>query len=172
MNYGAITMTLRRLHVGHVLATVGVFLTLTLSGCGATSIPTITPLPATPTPTPEPTPRSEVLRTGKDAFVRIGCVACHEIKGVSDNVQAAPPLSEAYKLVNEILKSPEYKKSSGKAKTPRDYLIESIMEPDLYTYPNCPQGPCIKGTMPTNYKDIIRPEELNSLVVYLLSLGR
>ncbi len=165
-------MTLHPLNICRAWAAAAVFLSLVLSGCGATSIPTITPLPATPTPTPEPTPRPEVLKAGKDAFVRIGCVACHEIKGVSDNVLTAPPLTEAYKLVTSILKSPEYKKSAGKARTPRDFLIESIMEPDAFTYPDCPQGPCIKGTMPSNYKDIIRPEELNTMVEYLLSLGR
>lgn len=146
--------------------------TVLLSGCGAASIPTITPIPATPTPTPEPTVRPEWLNAGKDAFVRIGCVACHEIKGVSDGVQAAPALTRAYQLVSDILKSAEYRKSAGKAKTPRDYITESILDPDIYTESNCPLGPCIKGTMPTNYKDIIRPDELKNITEYLLSLGR
>ncbi|HEY3290275.1 MAG TPA: c-type cytochrome [Anaerolineae bacterium] len=145
---------------------------LLVAGCGAASIPTITPIPATSTPTPEPTVRPEVLTAGRDAFVRIGCVACHEIKGVSDGVQAALALTNAYQLISDILKSTEYKKSAGKAKTPREYITESILDPDLYTEPTCPLGPCIKGTMPTNYKDIIRPDELKNVTEYLLSLGR
>ena len=136
------------------------------------AIPTITPLPATPTPTPEPTPRPEIVRAGKDAFIRIGCVACHEIKGVSDNVLSAPPLTQAYMLATDVLNSPVYKKSDAKARTPSDFFIESILLPDAFTYPDCPQGPCVKGTMPTNYKDIIRTEELSSMIVYLLTLGK
>jgi mono/diheme cytochrome c family protein len=104
--------------------------------------------------------------------VRIGCVACHRISGLSDPAQAAPPLDEAYKLAVDVLKSPEYRKSAGKATTPREFIIESILYPDAFTYPKCPQGPCIKGTMPQNYKDIIRPEEMKSMVDYLLALGR
>ena len=142
------------------------------AACGAPSVPpTATPTPP-PTATSEPTPKPEVIAAGKAAFVRIGCVACHEVKGLSDQALAAPSLDHAYQLVNDILKSPEYRKSGGKAKTPREFVIESIMQPDAYTYPTCPQGPCVKGTMPTNYKDIIRPDELNALVDYILSLGR
>jgi hypothetical protein len=46
------------------------------------------------------------------------------------------------------------------------------MEPDAFTYPNCPQGPCVKGTMPQNYKDILQPSEVDAIVTYLMSLGR
>lgn len=162
--------TISRTRAGFCAA---LFAAMTLTACGEPSVPpTVTPTAPPPTPTLEPTARPEAIAAGKDAFVRIGCVACHEVKGLSDQALAAPSLDHAYQLVNDILKSPDYKKSGGKAKTPREYVIESIMEPDAYTYPTCPQGPCVKGTMPTNYKDIIRPEELNNLVDYVLSLGR
>jgi mono/diheme cytochrome c family protein len=141
-----------------------------MAACGASETPT--PTPAPPTPTPEPTARPEVIGIGKAAFIRIGCVACHAIKGLSDQAQAAPALDEAYKLAVDVLKSPEYKKSGGKAKTPREFFSESILDPNAFVYPKCPQGPCIKGTMPQNYKDILRPEELNGIIEYLMSLGR
>lgn len=138
--------------------------------CGAANTP---PTPtAAPTATTEPRPKPEVLAAGKAAFIRIGCVACHAIKGVSDQAQAAPSLDDAYHLVIKAMKSPEYKASEGKAKTPQEFIEESILEPDAFTYPTCPQGPCIKGTMPNNYKDIIRPGEMEPLVQFLLWQGR
>jgi Cytochrome c len=146
-----------------------------LLACGAARTPpptwTVVPTTVPPSPTPEPTANPAVIAAGKEAFVRVGCVACHTIKGLSTSL-VAPDLDQAYKLASDSIKSPEYKKSQGKAKTPRDFLIESILYPDAFTYPMCPQGPCVKGTMPANYKDIIRPEELNSIVEFLLSLGR
>jgi hypothetical protein len=154
------------------LAVIGLaFVAAVLAACGgAPPAPTATPAP--PTATPEPTVSPARLAQGKAAFIRIGCVACHAIKGVSDQALAAPALDKSYQLAIDVLKSPEYKKSAGKAKTPREFMVESIMLPDAYTYPKCPQGPCIKGTMPQNYKDIVRAEELDPLVDYLLSLGR
>jgi mono/diheme cytochrome c family protein len=141
--------------------------------CGAASTP---PPPtatlAPPTATPEPRPKPEVLAAGKAAFIRIGCVACHAIKGISDQALAAPPLDDAYHLVLNAMKSPEYKASGAKAKTPKEFIEESILLPDAFTYPTCPQGPCIKGTMPSNYKDIIRSEEMEPLVQFLLWQGR
>ena len=138
--------------------------------CGAASTPT--PTAAPPTATPEPRPKPEVLAAGKAAFIRIGCVACHAIKGISDQALAAPPLDDAYHLVIKAMKSPEYKASGGKAKTPQEFIEESILTPDVFTYPTCPQGPCIKGTMPNNYKDIIRSGEMEPLVQFLLWQGR
>ncbi len=141
--------------------------------CGANSTPpppTNTPRP--PTPTPEPRPSAAQLAVGKAVFIRVGCVQCHKITGISDNAVSAPSLDDAYHLVINALKSPEYKKSQGKAKTPREFIIESIMEPDAFTYPTCPQGPCVKGTMPNNYNVIIRPDELEPLVTFLLWQGR
>ena len=141
-----------------------------IAACGAAPQPTPTKGP--PTATPEPTPKPEVYAAGMAAFIRTGCVACHAIKGISDQALAAPALDHTYKLAVDVLKSPEYKASDGKAKTPAEFIRESILDPNAYTYPTCPQGPCVKGTMPNNYKDIVRAEEMEPLVQYLLWLGR
>jgi nitric oxide reductase subunit C len=150
-----------------VLAALGIV----LAACGG-SAPEPTATPAPPTPTSEPTITPARAAQGKAAFIRIGCVACHAIKGVSDQALAAPALDETYQMAVDVLKSPDYQKSEGTAKTPREFIIESILQPNAYVYPTCPQGPCVKGTMPQNYKDIIRPEEMDPLIDYLLSLGR
>ncbi|MCL5997607.1 MAG: cytochrome c [Chloroflexi bacterium] len=148
-------------------------LIVALAACGGgNAAPTATATPAAPTATPEPTISPVRAAQGKAAFIRIGCVACHAIKGVSDQALAAPALDQAYKLAQDVINSQEYKKSEGTAKTPREFMIESILEPNAFTYPTCPQGPCVKGTMPQNYKDIIRAEEMDPLIDYLLSLGR
>ena len=141
--------------------------------CGAASTPPPpTATPAPPTATPEPRPKPEVLAAGKAAFIRTGCVACHAVKGISDQALAAPPLDDAYHLVLDVLKSPDYKSKGGKAKTPREFILESILTPDQYTYPTCPQAACIKGTMPNNYQTVIRPEEMEPLILFLLWQGR
>jgi cytochrome c553 len=168
---GSISMTKLHHTRPHYLAILASALCAAFSvACGAASTPTQTPLP--PTPTPEPRPSAEVLAQGKAAFIRIGCVACHKITGLSDQAVAAPPLDDAYKLMVETINLPEYKKSAGKAKTPRERIIEAILDPSAFVYPKCPQGPCVPGTMPSNYKDIIRPEELDLLVTFLLWQGR
>jgi cytochrome c553 len=163
-------MTRSKLTWSACLCTAFAALALALAACGGAEAPTTTPMP--PTATPEPTTVPAQAAAGKAAFIRIGCVACHAIKGVSDQALAAPALDEAYKLAQDILKSPDYKKSDGKARTPREFMVESILQPNAFVYHKCPQGPCVKGTMPQNYKDIIRPEEMDPLVDYLLSLGR
>lgn len=143
---------------------------LIIAGCGAAPQPTPTPLP--PTATPEPRPPIEVLAAGQAAFIRTGCVACHAIKGISDQALAAPPLDNTYKMAIDTMKTPLYKSSEGKATNPREFILESILDPNAFTYPDCPQGPCVKGTMPNNYKDIVREEEMGPLVEYLYWLNR
>ena len=157
-------------HLVIIAATLCMAITV---ACGAASTPPPpTATPAPPTATPEPRPSAAVLAAGKAAFIRIGCVACHAVKGISDQALAAPPLDDAYHLVLDVMKSPEYKASGAKAKTPKEFVEESILQPDAYTYPKCPQAACIKGTMPNNYKDIIRSEEMEPLVQFLLWQGR
>src|SRR6266536_2103038 len=121
-----------KLHRLEILA-ISMITAMTIA-CGAASTPPPpTSTPRLPVATPETKPGIEVLAQGKAAFIRIGCVACHKITGLSDQALSAPPLDDAYHLVLDVLKSPEYKKSGAKAKTPRDFIIESIMEPDAFT---------------------------------------
>jgi cytochrome c5 len=82
-----------------------------IAACGSAATPTPTPPP--PTATPEPTARPEIVALGKATFIRIGCVACHAIKDISDQAISAPRLDQAYQLAVDTLKSPEYKKSNS-----------------------------------------------------------
>jgi hypothetical protein len=50
------------------------------------------------------------------------------------------------------------------------YLHESIVNPNAFTAPNCPFGPCIGGAMPANMSQLLTEDEINLLVQYLLTL--
>jgi nitric oxide reductase subunit C len=158
------------LHVRVTILVATAFAVL-LAACGA-GAPASTPTPAVPpTPTPEPVAPKAVLDQGKTVFLNTGCGACHAITGVSTGL-AAPGYDDLYDLAKEILTSKEYKASKGKARSIREFVLESILDPNAYVYPKCPQGPCQAGTMPQNYKDMIRPEDMDALMSYLMSLRK
>jgi hypothetical protein len=155
--------------IANLITVLGMALTVS---CASSTPPPPTPTPPPPSATPEPKPSEVTLAQGKAAFIRIGCAACHKITGLSDQAVSAPALDDTYHMVLDTLKSKEYRTSGAKARTPHDFIVESIMYPDAFTYPKCPQGPCIKGTMPNNYQTIIHPDELEPLVTFLLWQGR
>lgn len=144
------------------------------------------PAPATPTaeptvataatlaPTPEPTVDSVVFERGKQVYQRAGCTACHTVKDVGTQGEVATDLTHFGTVAWERIASEDYLKNlqgQPPATTAAEYIEQSIVHPDAYTYPKCPTGPCPKGTMPTNFQQVIRdPGDLKALVVYLAAL--
>ena len=169
-----------------VLVTLLVLLAVGLAGCGKKATPTPTPQPtqavqATPTPLPKATPTEakeapakateetmsdeEVNQVALAAFKKGGCGACHVIPGVP-NAQGTigPDLSDIGELAAQIIKDPNY---TGKAKTPEEYIRESITDPNAFVAPECPGGPCQKGLMPVVP---LSDKELDAVVTYLSRL--
>jgi cytochrome c2 len=150
-------------------------LTLVLVACSSAAPATPTPAPtATVAPTPEPTVDPVLFERGKQVFQRAGCTACHAVKGVGTQGAVATELTNFGTVAWARIASEDYQKNlqgQPPATTAAEYIEQSIVHPDAYTYPTCPTGPCPKGTMPTNYQQVIRdPGDLRALVAYLAAL--
>lgn len=124
-------------------------------------------------PAPTPAPLTPAQEAGKAVYLgAAGCTACHAVKGVGNQGGTGPALSKIYADAKTIITSPEYKAAGGKATTPEDYIKESILVPNQYIYPDCPQGPCAAGVMPQTFATTIKADDLANLVQFLSSLGR
>ncbi len=121
-------------------------------------------------PKPTAVPLTAEQEKGKALIAgKGGCNACHAIKGVA-NGAVGPSLNKIYADAQVIIKQADYKSSQGKATTPEEYLHESIVASNAYVYPKCPQGACVPGIMPQNFKDTLTADEINALVAYLSTL--
>jgi len=121
--------------------------------------PTIAPT----TQAVDTTPPSEDLAL--TAFTKSGCGACHIIPGVPNaRGTIGPDLTNISQGAALTLQSSDY---TGKAKTIEEYLIESILEPDLFISTHCAGGPCQKGIMPASLGQSLSPEERAAIVAYL-----
>lgn len=99
------------------------------------------------------------------AFKKGGCGACHIIPGVSGaRGTIGPDLTNISQVAALTLQSSDY---TGKAKTVEEYLIEAILEPDLFVSTHCAGGPCQKGIMPASLGQGLSPEERAAVVAYL-----
>lgn len=98
---------------------------------------------------------------------KMACVACHKIPGleVAKAGMVGPLLIEKTNAPNRI-KSPEYQKAvkEGKAgaKTPREYVIESIMNPGAFIVPG------FADDMLKDFRHKFTVSGLDKLVDYLL----
>jgi len=102
------------------------------------------------------------------AFEKAACGTCHEIPGVPNAVGViAPSLGNINTAADAIIKSGSY---GGEAKTPDEYIHESILNPNLYLVPDCPTGPCTADVMPATFKEKLTSDEINAIVAYLHSL--
>lgn len=102
------------------------------------------------------------------AFQKGGCAACHVIPGVPNAIGTlGPDLSTAGDLAAEHLARADY---TGSAATVEEYIEESIINPLIFTTPDCPTGPCQASLMPLTFGDSLSNEELRAVVKYLASL--
>jgi nitric oxide reductase subunit C len=116
------------------------------------------------------TPEQEA---GKQVYLAQGCAACHAIRGVGAQGAIGPNMNRMGAVAAERIASDDYKsKIQGQppATTPEEYIRQSILYPNAYIVPQCPQGPCQANLMPRNYAQVIPPQDLDNLVAYLASL--
>lgn len=95
-------------------------------------------------------------------FIRAGCPVCHTIPGIPGaEGRVGPPLwlgtTGATRLAD-----PAYQ---GKAKTTREYVSESVVEPGVFVVPGYPPN-----TMPTWYGMKLSALALEKISMYLESL--
>lgn len=123
-------------------------------------------LQATPTPAPtldlaqfpSPTPRPV---SGEDAVAIIlnaGCGACHAISNLGEVGKVGPDLSD----IGDT--------AGGRVAglTAAQYIYQSIVEPNAFIAPECPNGPCLVGIMPQDYGQRLAAEQIETLVTFLV----
>ncbi|WP_455243583.1 hypothetical protein [Petrachloros mirabilis] len=108
-------------------------------------------------------PESVPLVTGEEAveaiFIKAGCPVCHMIPGINGaEGRVGPPLLLGTTGVNR-LRDPLYQ---GRAKTVREYVIESVVEPGVFIVPGYPPD-----TMPTWYGTKLSALGLEKIAFYL-----
>ncbi|MEP6935023.1 MAG: hypothetical protein ABI988_13955 [Nitrospirota bacterium] len=109
------------------------------------------------------TPGMVPLVTGDEPiaeiFTRAGCLACHIVPGIlGANGRVGPPL-----ILGDTglarLADPAYR---GHAKTVHDYVIESVLEPEVFVVPGYPAS-----TMPVWYGAKLSALALEKIASYL-----
>jgi len=98
-----------------------------------------------------------------EIFTKAGCAVCHTVPGIPGaNGLVGPPL-----LLGSTgparLADPAYR---GQAKTVHEYVIESVIEPEVFVVPGYPAG-----TMPTWYGAKLSALALEKMALYLERQG-
>lgn len=123
----------------------------------ATAVGGEAPVAAQPTPTPLASDASPV-EIGAAAYTAQGCAGCHGEPGGAGLV--GPNLGGLATRAG----------STVPGLSAEEYIRQSIVQPNTYIVPQCPNGPCAANLMPQTYGQTLRPEELDGLVEYLLTL--
>ena len=124
------------------------------------------PAVAAPTATVAPTVSQPVASTGTGnaangakLFEANGCQACHSLKEGEKII--GPSLYHLRSVAASRIQGADYR---GKAKTPEDYVHESILDPNLYVVPGFPSG-----VMVQDFSKKVNPQDLDDLVAFLMT---
>jgi len=49
------------------------------------------------------------------------------------------------------------------------YIRQSILEPNAYLAPECPNAPCLPNIMPQNFSSRLSPAQIDTMVAFLLA---
>jgi mono/diheme cytochrome c family protein len=105
-------------------------------------------------------PSDDPLLAGRIVFNQLGCPACHTIEGVSTGPIGPELTHVATNAATRV-----------EGMTAEEYIRESILDPAAFISPDCPTGPCTEPTvMPLTFGESLTDEQLDALVLYLLSL--
>ncbi|MEP6916375.1 MAG: cytochrome c, partial [Acidobacteriota bacterium] len=93
------------------------------------------------------------------------CFSCHSTQ---PGVQlVGPSLAGVGARAIDVLRNPAY---TGTARTPQDYIRESILHPSAYVVPGATFGAGGQSIMPAIYQDTLKPPDIDHLVAYLDTL--
>ncbi|MCP9450250.1 MAG: c-type cytochrome [Nitrospira sp.] len=92
-------------------------------------------------------------------FAKAQCVACHTIPGIPGAVGTIGPKLEEGTTAAQRIKAPDYK---GTAKSPAEYIMESIVDPSAYVVKPFPDN-----TMPKVFGQKLSAGALKKIVDYL-----
>lgn len=127
--------------------------------------PTATPLPAVGGEQPAPTNTPEALPPDDDPVIimqNAGCYACHSLGEYGRTAEVGPSLNNITAVAGERIPG----------LSAREYLRESILYPDRFIAPECPNGPCLSGVMPDYYGERLTATQLELVLDYLLDEAR
>lgn len=94
-----------------------------------------------------------------------GCFACHSVApGVN---LAGPSLAGIAERAKQVVADPTYK---GKAKDAEGYIRESILAPSAHLVPGAQYSAEGRSFMPDNFGSELKPEQVDQLVAYLMTL--
>lgn len=128
------------------------------TNAAATPIPSSTP-PATPLPTTiPPTPRPIEGGDAETIILNAGCGSCHAIGSLGEGHKVGPDLS--------------YIGLTAESRVPgivaADYIRQSILDPNAYLAPECPNGDCLPNIMPRDYNARLTEQQVDAVVGFLL----
>jgi len=117
--------------------------------------------PAAPTAEPQPTatPRPIDGETAEEVILNAGCGACHKIGEMGEAHKVGPDLTYIGTTASERVPG----------MSAEEYIRQSILEPNAYLAPECPNTACLPGIMPQNFHLRLTEEQLNMLVVFLMA---
>ena len=94
---------------------------------------------------------SLITKEGADLFTNIGCTACHSL---NDDVIVGPGMSGiSERAVNRV-----------EGLSPKSYIYQSIVKPNEFVVEE------FQSNLMPEYGNLLKEEEINTLVSYLLSL--
>jgi hypothetical protein len=119
------------------------------------------------TPVPSPTRTSVSTATprpvaGEDVgtiILNSGCGSCHVIGDLGEAGKVGPDLSDIGTTASDRVEG----------LTATEYLRQSILEPNVFIAPDCPNGPCLKNIMPSDYAERLSSQQVTLLVEFLLN---
>ncbi len=122
------------------------------------AVPTNTPPPAA-TSTPAPL-------EGQDAetiLLNSGCLACHVIGDLGDHGKVGPDMTNIGEQAASL--------GAPLGLSGSEYVRRSILYPDEYIAPDCPNGECLGGIMPNSYGERLTANQLETIVAWLMTQG-
>jgi hypothetical protein len=109
-------------------------------------------------PAPAATPRP-IEGVEPDAIIQnAGCGSCHKIGDIGEAHKVGPDLTYIGLTASERVPGA----------TGEEYIRQSILEPNAYLAPECPNAACMPGIMPQNYSTRLSGEQIETLVMFLL----
>ena len=119
-----------------------------------------TPSPAPPTTAPQPTATPRLIdgSTAEEIILNAGCGACHKIGSIGEAHKVGPDLTYIGLTAGERVAG----------MSAEEYIRHSIMEPNAYLAPECPNSPCLPNIMPQNFHLRLTNEQLELLVTFLM----
>lgn len=123
---------------------------------GSTITPEVTAVPAL-------TPTLTIIEgnNAQDLILNAGCTNCHLVGEYGELHKVGPDLSNIGVLADQRIAG----------LSAEEYLRQSILEPNAFIAPDCPNSTCLPNIMPDDYAQRLKPFQLEILVEFLLAQG-